>query len=175
MSFELIESKTLGTAQASIEFTSIPQDGTDLLVLTSLRFDIDLGDVNLKVNGSTSGYSMRHLYGTGSSVASSNNSSGSFIWATFANFLSLTASTFSNGQLYLPNYSGATNKSVSIESATENNGTFSYHGITAGVWANTDAITSLLFSGGGSGNFVAGSTISLYKITKGSDGIVTTS
>ena len=172
---KLIESRTLATAQSAIEFTSIPQTFTDLIAVCSLRFDIDLADVNLRLNGSTSGYSMRHLYGTGSSVASANNSSGSFIWAGFANYLSLTSSTFGNGQLYFPNYSGASNKSVSIDSATENNGTFSYQGLTAGVWANTDAITSLRFSGGGSGNFVAGSMISLYGVLKGSDGIVTTS
>lgn len=167
MTFQLIETKTLGTAAASIEFTSIPQDATDLLVLTALRFDIDLADVNLKLNGTTSGYSMRLMYGTGSSVASANNSSGAFVWAGFGNFSTSTASTFSNSQLYFPNYSGSSNKTVSIEGVTGNNAATNYQQITAGLWANTAAITTLNFSGGGSGNFVAGSTISLYKITKG--------
>jgi hypothetical protein len=172
----LIESKTLGTAAASIEFTSIPQDATDLLVVTSLRFSIDLTDVSLRLNGSDSSYSMILLYGTGSAAASAANSSGYFVWSGNANFLTSTASTFGNSQLYFPNYSGATNKSVSIEGVSENNDTTSYQTLTAGLWANTAAITSLTFSGGGAGgNFVAGSTISLYKITKGSDGIVTTS
>jgi hypothetical protein len=173
---KLIESKTLATAAASIEFTSIPQDGTDLVVLASLRYSTDLADVSLRINGSTTGYSMRLLYGTGSSAASASNSSAYLVWAANANFLTSTASTFSNAQLYLPNYSGSTQKSLSVDTVTENNATLSYQNIAAGLWADTAAITSLTFSSGPSvSTFVAGSTISLYKITKGSDGIVTTS
>jgi hypothetical protein len=172
----LIETKTLLSAAASIEFTSIPQDGTDLVAVCSLRYNADLADVSLRINGSTTGYSMRLLYGTGSSAASASNSSSYLVWAGFSNPSTFTASTFSNGQLYFPNYSGNQQKSLTVDAVTENNATLSYQEIVAGLWANTAAITTLTFSGGGSGaNFVAGSTISLYKITKGSDGIVTTS
>jgi hypothetical protein len=40
---KLIESKTLGTAASSIEFTSIPQTFTDLVVLVSSRQTGDSG------------------------------------------------------------------------------------------------------------------------------------
>jgi hypothetical protein len=43
------------------------------------------------------------------------------------------------------------------------------------LWSSTAAITSLAFSDISAANYLAGSTISLYKITKGTDGIVTTS
>jgi hypothetical protein len=173
MTMTLIETKTLGTAAGSIEFTSIPQDGTDLLAVCSLRYSVDLADVSLRLNSSTTGYSMRLLYGTGSSVASANNSSSYLVWAGFSNFSTSTASTFGSSQLYFPNYSGSTNKSLSVEGVTENNATTSYQQIAAGLWADTSAITTLTFSvSGGSGNFVAGSTISLYKITKGSSSVV---
>jgi hypothetical protein len=170
MTMTLIESKTLGTAAASIEFTSIPQDGTDLVVLYSLRTSSG-GATNtlLTLNGSTSGFSNRNLFGDGTTKFSD----------TTARYIGVvtgstdTANTFSNGMLTIPNYSGSTNKSFSAEDVSENNATTAYQSIVAGLWSNTAAITSLTITI--SGNLAVGSTISLYKITKGSDGIVTTS
>jgi len=70
MTMQLIETKTLLSAAASIEFTSIPQDGTDLLLLVSTRAD-GAGDAFIRPNGSTSGLSARRLRGNGSTVATS--------------------------------------------------------------------------------------------------------
>ena len=166
----LIETKTLLSAAASIEFTSIPQDGTDLVVLYSLRTSSG-GATNtlLTLNGSTSGFSNRNLFGDGTTRFSD----------TTARYIGVvtgstdTANTFSNGMLTIPNYSGSTNKSFSADDVSENNATTAYQSIVAGLWSNTAAITSLTITI--SGNLAVGSTISLYKITKGSDGIVTTS
>ena len=167
----LIETKTLTTAAASIEFTSIPQDGTDLLVLISAR-SASGSETRLALNGSTSSFSRRDLYGTGSSVASSS-ASDNYI-GEMANSARL-ADTFGSMNLYIPNYTGSTNKSFSVETVDENNATLSSQRILAGLWSNTAAITSLTISTDAGQNIVAGSTISLYKITKGTDGIVTTS
>jgi hypothetical protein len=170
---KLIESKTLGTAAAEIEFTSIPQDGTDLVVLTSLRTSlaqIGAAVVYLKINGSTASFTGRNLQGNGSTAGSF--SVGGYVLVS--NGGSTTSNTFANGSLYLPNYTSSANKSFSGDSVTEHNATESYQSINAGLRSNTDAITSLsiyLLSG----DFVADSTVSLYQITKGSDGIVTTS
>jgi len=171
---ELIESKTLGTAAASIEFTSIPQDGTDLLLLVSVRTSVSQSDDSLDLffNGADSNRTVRVLYGTGSAVASGTNSNDWDGWATAANN---TANTFSNISYYIPNYTGSTNKSYSIDSTAENNATYSLQAIVAGLWSQTAAVTSIGIKSHQGSNLVAGSTISLYKITKGSDGIVTTS
>jgi hypothetical protein len=172
MTMTLIETKTLGTAAASIEFTSIPQDGTDLLLVYSLRSAATADGVFLRFNGSTSGYSQRTLYGTGSAAASALNpynvTSGLFL-ATIPG-TSYTSNTFNNSELYISNYAGSTNKSTSLTGVGENNGTESYQDLGAGLWSNTAAITSILVYSVSSSNFVVGSTISLYKITKGSDG-----
>jgi hypothetical protein len=173
----LIESKILGTAQSSIEFTSIPQDGTDLVVCVSLRSaKVDLLDgVQFRFNGDTgSNYTSRQLYGTGSGVDSSAGtiSSGNVGPTSAANS---TSNTFGNQVMYIPNYTGSTAKSVSCDSVQESNQTESYIHIVAALWTGTAAITSLTIFSAASANFVVGSTISLYKITKGSDGIVTTS
>jgi hypothetical protein len=178
MTLQLIETKTLSSAAASIEFTSIPQDGTDLLVLFSVRsqragnLDDPLG---FRLNGTTTGYSWRQLYGNGGAVFTSG-ATDSAIFAGFLPAATATANTFHNGAVYVPNYTASANKSASVDSVSENNGANAYQSIVAGLWSNTAAITSLTFLSYQTGsNLSAGSTISLYKITKGSDGIVTTS
>jgi len=177
---KLIESKTLGTAQASIEFTSIPQTFTDLIALVSVRSADTSTFERLSVrfnSDSGTNYSNRFLIGDGGSASSSNR--------TGANLFSLeagvqgtnsTSNTFANGQLYIPNYTSAVVKSLSSDSVTENNATPAGQAITAGLWNNTAAITTITFSYFiGASNLVAGSTVSLYGVLKGSDGIVTTS
>jgi hypothetical protein len=169
---KLIESKTLGTAQASIEFTSIPQDGTDLVVLISTRVATAATDdaISITLNSSTSNRSRRSLLGRGSTVASFSSSDG-IVGSTTGD--TATSNTFGNAQIYLPNYTSSSAKSASTDSVSENNDTRAIQEINAFLWNDTAAITSLKIDA--PSNLMAGSTISLYKITKGSDGIVTTS
>ena len=169
---KLIQTLTLSSTQTLIEFTSIPQDGTDLVALYSLRGanNANEGTVFLRVNGSTSNMSRRDLSGNGSSVASSANAD-SFVGQIPA--VNATSNTFGNQIIYIPNYTSTTAKSYSVDTVEENNATLSNTRIIAGLINVTSAITSLGFSEGN--GMIAGSTISLYKITKGSDGIVTTS
>lgn len=170
---KLIETKTLTGTAASIEFTSIPQTYTDLLVLVSLRGTTSqiyiLTDIFF--NGSTTGFSSRGLEGNGSSAVSYTNST---IYINAGNGATSTANTFSNHSIYIPNYAGSTNKSVSVDGVSENNATTAYASIQAGLWANTAAITSIQIKARAD-SFVAGSTVSLYGIKSGSDGIVTVS
>jgi hypothetical protein len=169
MTMTLIETKTLGAAAASIEFTSIPQDGTDLVALLSQRNSGDNVGVVLSFN--TGGaYTRRRLLGDGSATSSDTPTNDVLQSASV-----FTANTFSNSSIYVPNYTGSTSKSYSVDTVTENNATTSYQALYAGLWDGTAAITTLKLTAGGGFNFVAGSTVSLYKVTKGSDGIVTTS
>jgi hypothetical protein len=171
---KLIESKTLATAAASIEFTSIPQDGTDLVVLLSSRSDgaFTSSEIDIAFNGSSSNFTGRYLYGSGSGVGSTTDTT--MVGSSSA--ANNTANTFGNASIYIPNYTSSNNKSISSDTVGESNATTAYMSIHAVLWSQTAAITSLtLRLDGGARNFVAGSTASLYKITKGSDGIVTTS
>jgi hypothetical protein len=167
---KLIETKTLVSAAASIEFTSIPQTFTDLLLLVSARSTTASGSYTatfLRFNGSSSNLSQRRLYGNGSSVGSDNEAN---IIVTVPR-AGATSNTFSSNTIYIPNYTGSTNKSVSIDNVTENNASLVLTDITAGLWSNTAAITTITLAA--DSTFVAGSTISLYGITKGSDGVTT--
>jgi hypothetical protein len=170
---KLIESKTLATAAASIEFTSIPQDATDLVVLMSLATTNTDKNIFIRFNGSTTSYSYRNLLGLGSGSGISQNSSTS--GGQIGGMRAITSNTFANAQAYIPNYTGSTNKSYSSESVSESNSADAYLFLVAGLWSNTAAITSLTIFEFTGDNLLAGSTASLYKITKGSDGIVTTS
>ena len=178
MTMQLIESKTLGTAAASLEFTSIPQDGTDLLVLFSHRSSgsTDGLQLVLRFNGLTSGYSRILMYGDGSSATGGNGSSEAFARFSFVQFSGSTSNTFGNAAIYIPNYTSSTAKSFSSDSVTETNATtINAAAIYGGLSSGTAAITSVTLFEQNSVNFVANTTASLYKITKGSDGIVTTS
>jgi hypothetical protein len=167
----LIETKTLGTAAASIEFTSIPQTFTDLVVLVSgrsTRSDVR-DEIQTQFNGDTaSNYTLRTLRGSGSAVISQSVSFTALVRADMPAATS-TANTFSNISYYIPNYTSAVAKSLSIESVMENNATESFLYLVAGLWNNTAAITSI-FMKPEVANFAIGSVFSLYGITKGTDG-----
>ena len=74
-----------------------------------------------------------------------------------------TANTFANVSIYIPNYTSANYKSVSIDAVTENNATTAYAFLSAGLWSNTAAITSATITNS-SGNYVQYSTAYLYGI-----------
>ena len=168
MTMTLIESKTLATAAASIEFTSIPQTYTDLLFLASTRSSTAGASVEpclITFNSNTTGYTARTLNGNSTAVTSASPTSRLVFNSPRTG---TTANTFGNVSVYIPNYTVATNKQYSTDSVTEHNATEAHITIIAGLWSNTAAITSTLFAPNAN-NFEIGSTISLYGILKGTD------
>jgi hypothetical protein len=169
----LVSTVTVGAGgAASINFSSIPQTATDLLILFGLRCEGNDFNFYLRLNGdSGTNYSERRLRGTGAAVASLNTSATNQIISQSMTPSTYTASTFSNGSIYIPNYAGSAQKTVSLDSVVENNATDSYQTIQAGLWSSTAAVTSVnLTLNGFFGNFAQYSTASLYTITKGSGG-----
>ena len=164
--YQLISSVTVGSGGASsIDFTSIPATYTDLLVVCSIRYTgtpNQIADVTwIQFNSATTNQTSRMLGGAGNSTYSYTDTK---IFGQ-ANGVSSTASTFSNTTFYIPNYAGSTNKSVSIDGVTENNATTAYDEMTAGLWSNTAAITSItLKEYGGTKTMVQYSTAYLYGI-----------
>lgn len=177
MTMQVIQHIELGSAQATIDFNSIPQTYTDLVLKFSLRStNADVTDyLRSTFNGNTSGYTYRYLYGNGGLGAGVFSSSGSRSdnFGPVINGNNSTSSTFSNAEMYLPNYTAAVAKSISIDGAMDQNATESYPQIWANLWNNTAAITSIsLFSGA---NLAAGSSATLYGVLKGSSNGVTVS
>jgi hypothetical protein len=178
---KLIETKTLGTAAASITFTSIPQTFTDLVLVFSTRNTATTVSGRFYINGDTTmtNYESRILYGAGSGAGASLSGATSGEHNGLPGWMSeqdtLTANTFGSTSMYFPNYQAATFKSISVDSVNETNATQAFQGLTSSLWKNTSAITSIEILAALTGNFVIGSQASLYGILKGSDGIVTTS
>ena len=166
--YTLISSVTVGSGGASsIDFTSIPATYTDLKLVTSLRPASGTGATYAQItfNGTGSGYSMRRLYGSGSGTGSGSNSAQSKLQdAYLTNGTDYTASVFANGELYIPNYAGSNQKSVSLDSVQENNGTAAYAFLSAGLSNITSAITSIKLETDNASNFAQHSSAYLYGI-----------
>ena len=166
--YKKIASVTATTSQASLEFTDIPQTYTDLLVLFSLR---SAGNVTsswslrMTLNSDTTdgNYSRRQLQGDGSAVSSG---SANDRFAGQLNNSTATASTFGNGSIYLPNYTGSTNKSYSSDTVAENNATGAFIMLLAGLRSNTAAITTLKLDDYNGNNLAQHSSATLYGILK---------
>jgi len=151
---------------ATISFSSIPATYTDLKVVLSVRSDrisADQDSLLVSFNGSTSNFTNKSLEG-GTVTTVSSFSSARFLGSI--NDTNNTASVFSSVELYVPNYASSSFKSFSTDSAMENNSNFYYLDLTAGLWSDTSAITSITFTTGASRNFVQYSTASLYGILK---------
>lgn len=163
--YNLIATTTVGSGgAATIVFSSIPQTFTDLLVMYSIRTDRaaqEVDNIKISFNGSTTTYTARNLFGSGASAASATYTTQRGGLAPSA--LS-TASIFSNTEIYIPNYTGSTNKSFSVNATTENNATTAYCEMVAGLWSTTSAITSVGFAPQDGTLLLQYSSASLYGI-----------
>ena len=175
--FSLIASSTVGSGgAAAINFTSIPGTYTDLLVTGSLRCDASQTNgtaLCYQFNSSTSGYTNKIVYGDGSTTGSTSNTTLSANGSTYGRLAGLginntaqTANTFSSLSFYIPNYAGSNNKSGSVDVTVENNGTAAEADLSATLWSNTAAITSISFAPYNAANFVQYTTMYLYGIKK---------
>ena len=166
--YEIISKTILTADQASVSFTGLgaySSDYTDLLVRLSIRSDaastVDWGKISF--NGSTASFTNRDIFGDGGTATSQTN--GAFGGLIDGN--NATASVFGNTDYYIPNYSSSNNKSVSIDSVSENNSTSgSYTHLNAVLWSNTAAITSIGIAPNGGSLWLSGSTFYLYGISK---------
>lgn len=166
---QLITTVTVGAGgAANVVFSSIPQNFTDLQIVSSSRtdanpFGVAVNQIGLSANGGTPGWDSKALGGNGSSVYSETGS------GTVTNSSISTANAFANGVITILNYAGAIYKVGSANSTIETNATLSWMALHSIRWPSTSAITSLSLYPV-TGNFVQYSTFSLYGITNGDGG-----
>jgi hypothetical protein len=173
--FIKIAAVTVGSGGASsIDFTSIPSTYTDLCVKVSVRNSATNAGMVVRLNNDTgTNYSWKLLYGNGAAAGSFNEGTFGTGYNTFV-FAYVTPSNasstvFANTEIYLPSYTSSNNKSFSIDSVSENNGSTAFQTMAAGLWSNTSAITSVKVLPdpmGVSANFDQYSTATLYGISK---------
>jgi hypothetical protein len=165
--FELISAVTVPSPQSSITFTSISSAFTDLKLVISARSDRAASTwdyINVAVNGSSTNYSYRYISGNGAAAASG---SLTLLYGGDFEASSATSATFSNTEIYFPNYTSTTTaKSMSFDTSAENNATTAYLYLGAGLWnpATQAAISSITLTTGNAANFVAASSAYLYGI-----------
>lgn len=166
--YTLIASSTVSSPTYSVTLSSIPQTYTDLKIVYSLRSDYGTAhEGQIRLNSISTGYSQKLLYGTGSGTGSAQPGGTDYAtWSLTITGGGATANTFSNGEIYLPNYSSTSiAKSWSADGVTENNATSVVDYLVAGNNTSTAAITSITFYAWQSFiNFVSGSTFYLYGI-----------
>lgn len=170
ITYKKIASATVVNAtQAEIVFADIPTTYDDLVLFTSLRRDESASDgqLALRFNGDTgsTNYSSLRLQGNGSAASSTSFSGQNRLYIGQIGNSTDTASTFNNTFIYIPNYRVSQNKSVSSDSVSENNATTAFQMLFAGLWTQTNAITSVTVLPV-AGNLVQHSTATLYGISR---------
>jgi hypothetical protein len=162
----LLDRIELNATTASVTFDNIPQSGyTDLKLVISARTNSAGASGNpwtpmVVTFNSTTTTSSKQLFGTGSAVGSDSSVNNVYTADT-----DNTANTFSNCEIYIPNYRSTNQKSYSTESVTENNATASLALMAAGLTNVTVAITSVSLAPD-TGSFAANSTFSLYGLAQ---------
>jgi hypothetical protein len=157
ITYEPIATQTLGSATATVTFSSIPGTYTDL-ILIALGASTGGSDVFCQFNGDTgTNYSWTRLSGNGSTAASSRSSSASNIRLTIAGYPDTNAALMLAS---IQNYSNTTTYKTLINRANQ-----ATQGVDAivGLWRSTSAITSIDVKTTPN-TFNTGSTFTLYGI-----------
>ena len=167
----LIASNTVGSGGvSSVTFSSIPSTYTDLKIVVSAKSSYTgsyYDNMLMTFNGVGSAYSFLRFVGSGGATSADGPFTSQSVIYTGeldASGGSITSNTFSNNEIYIPNYTTSNYKSISIDKTLENNSSSNYIlGFAAGLWSNTSAISSITFTNA-SGSFVQYSTFYLYGV-----------
>jgi len=159
-----IATTTLGSSQTSVTFNSF-SGYTDIVMIVSARSDS--GYMALRFNGdSAANYSRTGLTGDGTSAGSFRASGASETRLPIfgAATLPTSGSSFFLATINFMNYSNSTTyKTILSRDAAAATGTDAQ----VGFWRSTSAMTSIVIYPHyniGSGNFLTGSTFTLYGI-----------
>jgi hypothetical protein len=168
--FELIASSTVGSGGASsIAFSSIPSTYTDLKLVICAAFSTSpFGggstwyELNINGNGVGTNITGRMVYTDGTPYSNTSNVGGYAPDSSNTN----APYSFSNSELYFPNYASSNAKSFSAESVAEANTSNTKITMHANLWSpgTQTAITSIALTGRSSATFAQYSTAYLYGI-----------
>jgi hypothetical protein len=157
--YEAIATQTLGSAAASVTFSSIPSTYTDLVLISTAGVTSGLLNYAVRFNSdSGANYSRTVLSGTGVGTATDRNTNITYNILNDYGYLDTTLNT--NILAHIMNYSNATTFKTTL---SRTNNTANGTSTCVNLWRSTAAINSLLILPTGS-TFLAGSTFSLYGI-----------
>jgi len=163
--YEPIATTTLGTAAATITFSSIPATYTDLRVVLTCTTDTGGKSPQLRFNSSASNiYSMSELTGNGSSAATTGLQNRTQVDLYYSG-TGTSATIPMMWTIDIFSYAGSTFKTCLITRSSDQNGSGEVMREVA-MWRSTSAINELLFRLSTTGNYAAGTTATLYGILK---------
>lgn len=157
--YESIATTTLGSAAASITFSSISSAYTDLRLVVNF---LGTTGARLTYNGSATTYSDTILYGDGTSAGSTLSTGATYIDFTAYSEASTTIPALVTADIF--SYAGSRFKTCLITASADKNGS-GYVERIVGLWRNTSAITSLTVTAS-SGSFAINTTATLYGILR---------
>jgi hypothetical protein len=156
-----IASQTLGSSAATVTFSSLPQNYTDLILIVNETRSAT-SNIYIRFNNDTaSNYSLTYIAGNGSAASSGRNSNltNGYYFDAFG-----SSSTRGTGIINIMNYTnGATNKTAISRYSNTSSETIA----TVGLWRNTNPITSVTVFLSGSTTFDSGSTFTIYGVAAG--------
>jgi hypothetical protein len=164
--YEPIATTTLGSATASITFSTIPATYTDLRIVfvgKSAAGGSAVENFGVQFNSDTgTNYSRTRLSGDGSAAASARGTNNVALIFTEA-LAGSTATSPSYVAFDVFSYAGSTNKTVLAESSLDQNGSGTV-ARNVGLWRSTAAITTIKVYDYGGNNLAIGTTATLYGI-----------
>ena len=166
--YELIKGETLTTTAASYTFTAIPSIYTDLVIRYSGRMDGGANKI-LKIQIASADTNLSHtrLIGDPSTPGATSGSGTTSSWAGYTNGSTMTADTFSSGEIYISNYaSTSASKAFGTVGMAETNATDARAMAVAGLYSSNSAISSITLLDVSSASWVSGSSFYLYGIKK---------
>ena len=160
--YEKIATTTLGSANASITFSTITAAYTDLrLIITALQGSSL--NIALRFNSdSGSNYSRVRLIGNGTTAASTRVTSDTEIDLNNTNLSTTIPFLF---EIDIFSYSGSKYKTLLHRSSQDLNGSGSTL-LAVGLWRNTTAIDTILITSKTADTLATGTTATLYGILK---------
>ena len=160
--YEKINTTTLGSAAATISFTSIAGTYTDLrLVLAGTATSSGLTLYTRFNSDTANNYSDTYMRGNGSTAISTYDDNRPFIEASYL-FGSSGNPTLTTWDIF--SYAGSTYKTCLISNSEDFNGSGRTEARVA-LWRSTSAITTITLSLNAN-NFDVGTTATLYGILK---------
>lgn len=158
--YESIASTTLGSASASVTFSSIPQTYTDLVFVITGNNNVGTAYGNSFTfnNDTTGSYSYTRILGDGSSASSSRDANATTGAGGFTNNQTNQMILSVN---HIQNYSNTTtHKTWLLRTGDTGDRVFAY----VCLWRKTEAISTIKSEIIGGGTYDAGSTFTLYGI-----------
>jgi hypothetical protein len=157
-----IATNTLTANAASVSFTNIPQTYTDLVLVYYFGDTSAAVAAYVEYNGdayTNLKYSGTRLYGNGTSATSSRRSNDPF-YLTDGTPTSTTLGV-NQGIVNIMNYSNATTFKTSL--VRDNNANAGTEAVIS-LWQRTDAINRVDIKNTSTGNFLSGSSFTIYGV-----------